>query len=174
MIVAKDKLNVDQEVLRAATVFHDLVNLSKDSPDRTSASRRSAQAAVPLLRDLGLKEAKVVAVVHAIEAHSFSAGIQPCTIEAKVLRDADRLDALGAVGLARLLYVGATLGRDLYDPDDPLAKHRALDDGSWTIDHLETKLFGLADDMQTQAGRILAKQRTDYLRQFRDTLLKEL
>ena len=173
-IVSGDDLSVDHEVLRPAVVFHDLVNLPKDDPERALASQKSADAAMPILRGLGFDEAKLPAVAHAIKAHSFSAGIQPRSLEARVLRDADRLDALGAIGLARMLYVGAALGRPLYDQDDPLATQRPLDDQVWSIDHFETKLFGLADGMLTSTGRILAQERTTFLREFRAQLLREL
>ena len=173
-IVAEDGLNVDRDVLRAAVVFHDLVNLPKDDPDRALASQKSADAAMPILRDMGFDEAKLPDVAHAIAAHSFSAGIAPISLEARVLRDADRLDALGAIGLARMLYVGAALGRPLYDPDDPMAARRPFDDQAWTIDHFETKLFGLADGMLTRRGKELARERTSFLRDFREKLLNEV
>ena len=86
--------HTDQDVLYAACIFHDLVNLPKDSPDRAQASRLSAEAAAPLLLELGFPEAKLAAVQHAITAHSFSANITPETEEAQILQDADRLDAL--------------------------------------------------------------------------------
>ncbi|MEP3845469.1 MAG: HD domain-containing protein [Paracoccaceae bacterium] len=173
-IVSGDRLNVDQDVLRAAVVFHDLVNLPKDDPDRSLASQKSADATMPILREMGFDEAKLPDVAHAIVAHSFSAGIPPRSLEARVLRDADRLDALGAIGLARMLYVGAALGRPLYDPDDPMAARRPFDDQAWAIDHFETKLFGLVDGMLTRTGKKLAQERTSFLRNFRDKLLNEV
>ncbi|MEO9898796.1 MAG: HD domain-containing protein [Paracoccaceae bacterium] len=173
-IVAGDELNVDRDVLRASVVFHDLVNLPKDDPDRAMASQKSADAAMPILRGMGFHEAKLTDVAHAIAAHSFSAGIPPRSLEARILRDADRLDALGAIGLARMLYVGASLGRPLYDPNDPMAARRPLDDQAWAIDHFETKLFGLVDGMLTRTGKELAQERTRYLRDFRKKLLSEV
>ncbi|MEP6020926.1 MAG: HD domain-containing protein [Paracoccaceae bacterium] len=173
-IVSGDRLNVDRDVLRAAVVFHDLVNLPKDDPDRSLASQKSADATMPILREMGFDDAKLPDVAHAIAAHSFSAGIPPRSLEARVLRVADRLDALGAIGLARMLYVGAALGRPLYDPDDPMAARRLFDDQAWAIDHFETKLFGLVDGMLTRTGKKLAQERTSFLRDFRDKLLNEV
>jgi len=93
-VIARDEGDVDLRVLLAAAYLHDLVNLPKDAPNRTQASSLSAEAAAPILHDLGFSEAGIAAAGHAITAHSFSAGITPENIEAKILRDADRLDAL--------------------------------------------------------------------------------
>lgn len=164
----------DMAVLEAAVWFHDLVNLPKDHPDRARASTLSAEAAVGILRQEGFDPARLPAVAHAIAAHSFSAGIAPKTAEARILQDADRLEALGAVGLARMFVVAGAMGRAIADPDDPLAQARPLDDRAFALDHLETKLFRLPALMQTAAGRRLAEERADWLRGFRDQLLHEM
>ena len=171
---AERGIAVDLAVLEAAVWFHDLVNLPKDHPDRARASTFSAEAAVRILQDEGFDPARLPAVAHAIAAHSFSAGIAPETPEARILQDADRLEALGAVGLARMFVVAGAMGRAIADPDDPLARNRPLDDRAFALDHLETKLFRLPARMQTAAGRALAEERADWLRGFRDRLLREM
>lgn len=172
--IAAHEPRADLELLYAATMLHDLVNLPKDAPNRAEASRLSARDAQPIARQAGLPEAKLAALAHAIEAHSFSAGIAPQTLEAKILQDADRLDALGAIGIARMFAVSGALGRPLYDPADPRAQNRALDDTSFAIDHFETKLFQLHETMQTERGRSLAKARTLYMRRFLAELMKDI
>ena len=172
-LAAEEGVPVDA-TLAGAAWLHDLVALPKDDPRRSAASRLSAEAAAPILSDLGLAPDQVEAARHAIEAHSFSAGIQPRTPLARVIQDADRLDALGAVGLARCLTVGASLGRPLYDPDDPFARDRPLDDTRWTIDHFATKLLTLPASMQTATGRALALDRTRPLRAFLADLAGEI
>ncbi|MBU2982993.1 HD domain-containing protein [Lentibacter algarum] len=162
----------DQDVLYASCIFHDLVNLPKDSPNRSDASRLSAEAAAPLLLALGFEQSKLVAVQHAIIAHSYSANIAPETEEALILQDADRLDALGAIGIARMFAISGALGRALYDPDDPLAQSRELDDTRFAIDHFETKLFKLPEMMNTEKGRALARARREEMRAFRASLLE--
>lgn len=149
----------DLRVLVAATYLHDLVNLPKDHPDRAQASTHSAKAAGPILTNLGYSETEITATQHAIAAHSFSAGIAPKTPEARVLRDADRLDALGAIGIARTFAVAGALDRPLYDPEDPFAQSRDLDDGIWSLDHWQAKLLKLPGDMLTKTGRVLAQKR---------------
>ena len=172
--IAATEPGADLEILCAAAFFHDLVNLPKTSPDRSAASRLSATAACDYLAGTGFAAAKISAVAHAIAAHSFSAGIVPETAEAKILQDADRLEALGAIGLARMFHVAGSTGGGLFDPTDPLAQHRRLDDRLYALDHLETKLFGLAATMQTATGRHMARDRSDWLRGFRTQLLAEL
>lgn len=102
------------------------------------------------------------------------ANIAPVTLEAKILQDADRLDAIGMVGVARCFYVAGRLGRALYDPVDPQARHRPYDDTLYGIDHFHTKLLGLASDFQTATGARLAEQRSQRLSRFLDEFLDEL
>ncbi|AEE68052.1 metal dependent phosphohydrolase [Bordetella pertussis] len=157
----------DALVVLAASYLHDLVNLPKNHPERHLASRQAAAAARERLARAGFPAARLDAVAHAIEAHSFSAGIAPRTIEARIVQDADRLDALGPVGLVRMFHVGGSLGRALAHPSDPLAAQRALDDSRYTLDHIEAKLARLPHGMQTEAGRRLGEQRLAWLRDFR-------
>lgn len=172
--IAAGEGGADMAVLCAAAFLHDLVALPKNHPDRTRASRLSADRAVTLLAQAGFAPDKLPAVAHAIAAHSFSAAIPPETPEARILQDADRIEALGAVGLARLFMVAGSLGRQIAHPDDPMADARALDDTTYALDHLETKLLRLPAMMQTATGRQIAEQRAQVLRDYRENLLKEL
>jgi uncharacterized protein len=169
----KDHPEANQLVVMAACYLHDLVNLPKDHPERTQASRRSARLARHQLGWMRFPPELLDGVAHAIEAHSFSAGIPAETIEAKIVQDADRLDALGAVGLARVFYISGQLGRPLAHPDDPLARERPLDDSMYALDHFVVKLAALPGMMQTGAGRALAEQRVKLLMDFRATFADE-
>ncbi|MEO0682709.1 MAG: HD domain-containing protein [Pseudomonadota bacterium] len=164
----------DREVLAAAAWFHDLVNPPKDSPDRSRGSALSAEAAAPVLLAEGFPKEKLPAVRHAIIAHSFSAGIAPETLEARILQDADRLDALGAIGIARMFYVAGRMGSSLFHPDDPLASDRPLDDRAFSLDHLQTKLFPIAETMNTATGRRIAAKRAALMRSFVGDLVAEI
>jgi uncharacterized protein len=154
------------EIVLPAAWLHDCVHVGKDSPDRPRASQLAAERAARFLEAAGYPSACLPDIRHAIEAHSFSAGIAPQTVEAKVVQDADRLDALGAIGLARCIAVGAALDRPLYERDDPFCRSRTPDDRGASLDHFYTKLLKLADTMQTRAGRREAERRTDFLRAF--------
>lgn len=164
----------DLRILLAGAYLHDLVNLPKDAPNRAQASTLAAEAAAVHLTRLGYSGAEVAAVQHVIRAHSFSAGIQPQSPEARVLRDADRLDAIGAIGLARCFAVSGALARPLYDPDDPFARQRPLDDTSQALDHFAVKLLRLGDGMLTPTGRIIAAERTRLMMQFLTELAGEI
>jgi uncharacterized protein len=162
------------EIVLPAAWLHDCVHVAKDSPDRARASRLAADLALRFLERAGYPAHCLPGVRHAIEAHSHSAGIAPRTIEAQVVQDADRLDALGAVGLARCIAVGAALGRPLYEPGDPFCRARAPDDGGASVDHFYAKLLGLAGTMQTDAGRREAERRTAFLQAFLAQLESEV
>jgi uncharacterized protein len=173
-IAAGERLTADLLVLMAAAYMHDIVNPPKDSPLRSQASRLSAERATEWLAQLAFPGDKIPAVAHAIEAHSFSAGVCPRTIEAEILQDADRMEALGAIGLARVFYVAGRLGSALFDPEDPRGERRELDDRRFAVDHFALKLLRLPERMNTRTGRRLAGERGAFLRRYVDQLLLEL
>ena len=167
----------DLAVVVPAAWLHDCVTIPKDHPDRVRASRIAADAARGWLGASGYPTALIPAVAHAIEAHSFSAGIPPETVEARVVQDADRLDALGAVGIARLYAMSAVFGSQIVHPDDPVPSEppaRPLDDQRWATDHFFVKLLRLPTTMQTWAGRREAERRTRFMRGFLDELAAEV
>ncbi len=172
-LLLDDYPEADALVVLAGCYLHDLVNLPKNDPERHLASRKAAQLASRALAALDFPPNKLANVAHAIESHSFSAGIRAETIEAKLVQDADRLDALGAVGLARLFYTAGRMDSALAHPDDPMALHRDLDDKAYALDHIDTKLATLPGKMQTTAGRRLAEARMQELIAFRDTFIAE-
>lgn len=164
----------DLEVLLAAVLLHDCVAVEKNSPLRSQASRLAAQKASTVLIAMDWPGAKTTAVVHAIEAHSFSANITPITLEAKILQDADRLDSLGMLGVARTFYIAGRMGSALYDPLDPEAKERDYDDKRFCLDHFHTKLLHLADGFQTTTGQRLAQIRHERLKGFMELFKEEI
>lgn len=165
--------HADAMVVQAACYLHDIVNLPKNHPDRSHASTLAARQAVEKLSEAGFPSEKLDGVAHAIEAHSFSASIVPATLEAKIVQDADRLDALGAVGLARLYYTAGRMGSAFAHPSDPLGMQRELDDRAYTLDHIAVKLATLPGSMQTAAGRKLGETRLQWLLNFRDDFVVE-
>jgi uncharacterized protein len=162
------------EIVLPAAWLHDCVVIPKDSPQRAAASTVAAEAACNFLAASGYPGDLLPAIAHAIAAHSFSAGIAPQTIEAKVVQDADRLDALGAIGIARCLMLGGATGRPLYDATEPFPATRPPDDRAYTIDHFYAKLLTLAGTMQTASARGEAERRTLFLKEFLDQLATEI
>ncbi len=90
------------------------------------------------------------------------------------MQDADRLDALGAIGLARCLMTGERMGIPLYHPKDPFCRNRMADDSKYITDHFYAKLFTLPDTMKTNAGREEAQRRVQFLERFLKELESEL
>ena len=172
--IAEQEPGCDRTIVAAAVILHDCVAVEKNAPERSQASRLAASRARTILAELGWDAVRIDAVAHAIEAHSFSAGIAPRTVEACIVQDADRLDAIGAIGIARCFYVAGRMGSNLYDPRDPAAANRDLNDRSFALDHFAAKLFKVAGNFQTSAGRGLAEARTLTMHDFVRTLLHEI
>jgi uncharacterized protein len=150
----------------AAAFLHDLVNRPKHSRRRARASTDSADAARPLLRRAGFDARASARIRGAIRDHSFSRGARPSEPLARALQDADRLDALGAIGVLRAAATGGVMGSRALDVDDPWARARPLDDRRFVLDHFFTKLLRLPDLMQTPAGRTEARRRSARMRRF--------
>ena len=162
------------EVVLPAAWLHDCVAIEKDSPDRAEASTLAADRARRLLEEIGYPDALLDDVHHSIRAHSFSAGVSPESLEARVVQDADRLDALGAIGIARSFAVGGRLGLAICSGSDPFCRERRPDDSRSTLDHFFAKLLRLPETMQTAAGRAEAERRTSFVRSFLEQLESEL
>lgn len=160
----------DLECLLAAVYCHDLVNLPKDHPQRKEASTLAAQEAAPLLTKAGFSEKEITLIQQAVIEHSFSKGLKPSSLEACIVQDADRLDALGAIGILRCAAVNTQMKSSFYDPFDPFAENRELNDKSFMIDHYFVKLFKLPELMNTEEARAEGMKRVEYMKMF----LKEL
>jgi uncharacterized protein len=163
-------------IVGMAALLHDLGRSVQHNETQHHADL-SAELARDLLQYHHVPIEKQQAILHAIIAHSFSRGIQPRTLEAQVVRDADRLDGLGAIGIMRWAVTGALRRAPkmkLYHPDDPFDERHEPDDKQYRLDHFYTKLLKLSETMTTEAGRMLALQRTrfmhTYLREFRKEL----
>ncbi|MFI8397120.1 HD domain-containing protein [Pseudomonas sp. NPDC078863] len=164
----------DLEVLLAAVLLHDCVAVEKNSPLRSQASRLAAEKAACVLKGMKWPSEKITNVAHTIEAHSFSANITALTLEAKIVQDADRLDSLGMLGVARTFYVAGRMGSALYDSQDPEALEREYDDTRFCLDHFQTKLLHLADGFQTVSGQRLAEIRHQRLKGFMEQFKEEI
>lgn len=150
--------SADLNIVLPAAYLHDFVNLSKDSPDRKFASTLSADAAIKFLKEINYPEEFMSAIHHAICAHSFSAKIEPKTIEAKIVQDADRLDGLGSIGIYRLFTISMQLNRNLNS----------------ALEHVEEKLRVVSQTMQTDLGKKEAKVRMDFIEAYIAQLNSEI
>ena len=174
VIYLSDIEHVDSLVTLPSAWLHDCVAVAKDSPLRAQGSRLAAESATEFLAGISYPEELLAEVFHAIEAHSFTAAIPTRSREAAVVQDADRLDSLGAIGIARCLLVGGKLNLQLLSEDDPFCEQREPDDSQFTIDHFYAKLFRLPETMKTEAGKAEAQRRAKLMQRYLDDLRKEM
>lgn len=178
-VVAMAKKLCVQEQARAEIVvpaawLHDLVIVPKNDPRRSQASRLSAEAAVKFLKEINYPAEFHEEIAHAVEAHSFSANIETKTLEARIVQDADRLDGLGAIGLARCFATAGLMKRAFYSADDPFCEGRTPDDREFTIDHFFVKLFRTAETLKTNSGRLEGVKRVHVMKQYLEDLKFEI
>ncbi|WP_297464166.1 HD domain-containing protein [Thermococcus sp.] len=152
------KEGADLEVLALAALLHDVARPLESAGKVEDHAVEGARIARRFLRGLGYPEEKVEAVVHAIESHRFSRGPEPKTLEAKILSDADKLDAMGAVGIARVFMYSGEHGRSIED----------------SIKHFREKILKLKDLMYTETGRRLAEERHRFTREFIERMEREM
>ncbi len=164
----------NEAIAGTAALLHELFNLPKSHPD----SARSGDICAEHARELLVREHAPAELVDpicaAIRDHAFSKGVVPEALESKVLQDADRLDALGAIGLARMWATCADMKRPFYSPDDPFCASRAPDDKSWGLDHVYKKLLVVPERLQLSASRRLAEERVAFIHAFLDQLRREI
>ncbi len=172
LLCKKEKIN--PELVLAAVLLHDVVSFKKSDPRNKTASDISALEAEKILKKHDYTVHEITLISDAIRDHSFSKNKIPKTIEGKILQDADRLDAIGAIGIARVFAVAGSEMRQLYNTDDPFCKIHTPNDQKWTVDHFYTKLLKLEKLMNTKTGKLLAKQRTHTLKNFLNQLSKEI
>lgn len=164
----------DMAIVVPAAWLHDCVSYPKNHPERHLASLRAADKALDMLASIGYPQEYFAAIHHAIHAHSFSAQQSAHSLEAKIVQDADRLDALGAIGIARCMQVSGALERPLYHLQDPFCESRDVDDLHYTVDHFYQKLFTIAASLNTHSARLEGQRREQLMRDFLAQLALEI
>lgn len=155
----------DKETVRYAVLLHDIGREKEDRGEIEDHATWGADRARSILADHDVDEGVIDAVEHCIRAHRFSNDIEPETIEAKVLADADNLDALGAVGIARGFSYGGEHGTTMHSREARQSDDRSREDET-QIEHIKRKILGLKDRMYTDAGREIAGERHEFAREF--------
>ncbi len=171
-ICKKEKAN--EKLVLSAALLHDIVSYPKSDKRSKTSSIESAKKSKKILEKLNFSKEEIVIILDAIKDHSFSQNKIPKTIEGQILQDADRLDALGAIGVARVFATGGSLKRPFYNIDDPFCKRRIPNDKIWTVDHFFAKLLKLESLMNTKSGKAEAKKRTRILKEFLNQLNHEI
>lgn len=168
------KENVPSKLVLTAALLHDIVSYPKSDKRSKNSSIESAKKAQTILKKYDFSPEDISIISDAIKDHSYSRNKTPKTIEGKILQDADRLDAIGAIGIARAFSVAGSEKRHFYNPEDPFCKNRKPDDQQWTLDHFYRKLLKLESLMNTKSAKIEAKRRTKILKNYLNDLKNEI
>jgi|TARA_B100001105_G_scaffold147364_1_gene118114 uncharacterized protein len=171
-ITKNEKAN--KKLVLSAVLLHDIVSYPKSSKHSKFSSIESAKKSKSILKKYDFTTDEINIISGAIADHSFSQNKIPQTIEGKILQDSDRLDALGAIGIARVFATSGSLNRSFYNNDDPFCTKRNPNDDSWAVDHFFKKLLKLESTMNTKSGKIEAKKRTKILKIFLKQLKDEI
>ena len=171
-ICKKEKAN--EKLVLSAALLHDIISYPKSDKRSKMSSIESAKKSQSILKKYDFSHEEIQIISDAIRDHSFSQKKIPDTMEGKILQDADRLDALGAIGIARVFATSGSLKRPFYNIDDPLCKKRNPDDNMWAVDHFFKKLLTLESLMNTKSGKLEAKKRTGILKKFLQQLKDEI
>ena len=164
--------NADLDVVKAAVLLHDIARAMEDEGKILDHASEGAKIARKVLEDVNFPREKIDKVIHCIEVHRFRKGLEAKNIEAKVLQDADRLDILGAIGLARVFTRGGWSNMPIHDPTtSPKEKY---DGRSLTsVNHIYEKILKVKDTINTNAAKKIAVGRHTFVEQFLERLLKE-
>jgi uncharacterized protein len=175
-IISKQGEGADLDIVLAAALLHDLVVYPKGSNKTINSADDSADIAKKILVEhTNYPVEKIEKIADAIRTHSYSKKLVPRTLEGKILQDADRLDAIGAIGIARTFIVGGNDNRSIYNPIDPFYEFdRELDDTQWVLDHFKKKLLILRNSMHTEVAKRIAEQRTAFIVLFLSQLRREI
>ena len=157
--------NANMDILRTAVLLHDIARADQYRTGKDHAAE-GARRAREMLQDAGQPEEFIEAVCHAIAAHRFRVNNPPKTLEAKILYDADKLDSIGAVGIARAFAFGGFKNRPLWREDDS-GEHS-------TLQEFRVKLVKVKDTLFTQTARQMAQKRHNYMVGFFEQMTAEI
>lgn len=162
------------ELLLPAAYMHDLINLPKNHPQRSEASTMTGLRAEEFLKLADYNQDQINEIKQIIKEHSYSKGLKPSTLEAAILQDADRLDAIGAIGILRCASVATQMGARFYSTEDIMALDRTLDDKQFMLDHYQTKLYKLPELMNTESAKLEARRRVQFMEVFVNQFIQEI
>jgi len=172
MICTKEKAN--KKLVLYSVLLHDITSFPKNDKRSKISSTKSSKEAKKILKKFSFPDEEIKIISNAIKDHSFSKNKKPTSLEGKILQDADRIDAIGAIGIARTFAVGGSENRPFYNKSDPFCSIRNPNDQNWTLDHFYKKLLVIESKMNTKSGKKEAKRRTKILRRFLTDLKREI
>ena len=162
----------DSNIVKAAVLLHDIARAMEDEGAIDDHANEGAKMARKILEETDFPKDRIADVIHCIEVHRFRKGLVPKSLEAKILQDADRLDIIGAIGIARVFARGGWSNKPIHDPSVlPKAKYDGKSESS--VNHIYEKLLKIKDTMNTETARKMAEERHRYVEHFLERLLKE-
>ncbi len=171
--LAKEE-NADLEIVQTAALLHDIARLKEDKGEVECHAKGGAKLAREILKRLNFPEEKVDKICYAIDVHRHSTNINPETKEAKILQDADRLDALGAITIARMFSSGGEFQIPMHDPKQPIEEVHDGIRGSTTINGFYKKILKLKpEQFNTSKAKEIAKHRYKFVQDFLKEFLDE-
>ncbi len=171
--LSKNK-KVDLDVIKASALLHDVARLKEDNNEIECHAEHGSKMAEEILKEMNFPEEKIKQVIYSIKVHRHSKKIEAETKEAEILQDADRLDALGAITIARMFSTGGKINRPLYKPDIPFGKvHKGYHSES-TIHSFHAKILKITPEtFNTKEAKEIAKERYQFVEEFLHQFLKE-
>ncbi len=169
--IANNYSEIDKKVLYTSALLHDIARHNEFQTGECHA-KVGAEWAGNYLKSIGADDCVIEKVSYCISSHRHSKGVIPSTLEARILQEADRIDAIGAIGILRTLLHNKRMLA--YHPTDPLARHREIDDFTYGIDHFYFKLLKLRDEIDIPSLKIDATRRHDFMEKFLNLLEKEV
>ena len=171
--LSKNK-KVDLDVIKASALLHDIARLKEDNNEIECHAEHGSKMAEKILKEMNFPEEKIKSVIYSIKVHRHSKKIKAETKEAEILQDADRLDALGAITIARMFSTGGKINMPLYKPEIPFGKvHEGYHMDS-TIHAFHAKILKLTPEtFNTKKAKEIGKERYRFVEEFLDQFLKE-
>ncbi len=164
--------NADLGIVKAAVLLHDIARAMEDEGKIEDHATEGAKIARKVLEEADFPKEKIDKVIHCIEAHRFKKGMEAESLEAKILQDADRLDIIGAIGLARVFTRGGWSNMPIYDPSIP-PKEKYDGKSLTSVNHIYEKILKVKDTINTNTAKKIAEERYKFVEEFLERLLKE-
>jgi len=168
-----EKENADLDVIKASALLHDVARAKEDEGKIEDHAAEGAKMARRILEEINFPREKVEKVVHCIEVHRFRNSMKAESLEARILQDADRLDMLGAVGIARVFARGGWQNMPIHDPLIP-PKERYDGRSLTSVNHICEKILKIKDTFNTDTAKEIAEERHKFVEKFLERFLKEI
>ena len=172
--LAKDK-EIDLDVIKASALLHDIARKKQDETNKEIChAEEGAKIAEEILKKHNFSENKIKLICNSISCHRYSKGLKAETLEAQILQDADRLDALGAITIARIFDYGAKKNRPIYNPLIKTKDYKHNSESDTSINHFYEKILKIIpESFNTDQAKEIARERYKFVSEFVDRFIKE-